>query len=221
MKRMADAGAPIEAIIMACEAVEAEQNKQMVEREKAAERKRRQRERDRDVTVTGQSQDKAETTPFPAPPKDNNQTPPTHTPVNNTARARRLPTDWEPAPLPAPLLAQVSTWRCGLLESELAKFRDWAASAPAKSGLKADWDATWRNWLRRKIEEGPKNGQRGNQTDGMGSTERAARQALHELSGGAGRFDEGGAGLQASDIGAGYRTLDALPDTMRAIGHVQ
>ncbi len=56
---------------------------------------------------------------------------------------------------------------------------------------------------------------------GMGSTERAARQALHELSGGEGRFDEGGAGLQAGDIGAGYRTIDALPDTMRAIGHVQ
>lgn len=56
---------------------------------------------------------------------------------------------------------------------------------------------------------------------GMGSTERAARQALHELSGGAGRFDEGGAGLPASDLGTGYRTIDALPDPLRAIGHVQ
>ena len=82
MKRMADAGAPIEAIIMACEAVEAEQVKQADERAKAAERKRRQRDRDRDmtVTVTGQSQDIAESTPALSPPNENNLTPPIPTP---------------------------------------------------------------------------------------------------------------------------------------------
>jgi hypothetical protein len=37
---------------------------------------------------------------------------------------------------------------------ELEKFRDWARSAPGQKGVKADWDATWRNWVRRVREQG-------------------------------------------------------------------
>lgn len=150
----------------------------------AEKRRAYDRERKRNERMSGgnpvDSADKAETTPFPAPPNENNLTPPTHTPVYKTPRARRLPVDWIPAPLPSQLLDQVSAWKAGLLESELAKFRDWAASAPDKTGMKKDWDAAWRNWLRRKNEEGPKNGNAG-QSDGMGRTERAAIQALRDL----------------------------------------
>ena len=54
----------------------------------------------------------------------------------NTARGTRLPPDWSPRP------------EDGQDEGELAKFRDyWTAVAGAK-GVKLDWDATWRNWLR-------------------------------------------------------------------------
>lgn len=53
-----------------------------------------------------------------------------------TARGTRLPPDWKPRP------------EDPHNEAELAKFQDyWAAVAGAK-GVKLDWDATWRNWIR-------------------------------------------------------------------------
>jgi len=116
-------------------------------------------------------------TPFPPPPNENNLTPPTHTPVNNTPRARRLPADWIPAPLPSQLLDQVSAWKAGLLESELAKFRDWAASAPDKAGLKKDWDAAWRNWLRNTNERATRNGTRNGKTTSTGYSDRRSSLA--------------------------------------------
>ena len=66
------------------------------------------------------------------------------------ARATRLPPDWEPPDL---------DWgnACIALgipqaQAELAKFRDyWAAKAGA-GGVKADWAATWRNWVRKAGE---------------------------------------------------------------------
>lgn len=94
IKRMAEAGAPIEAIIMACEAVEAEQARIAGDREKAAQRKRNQRARERDdsVTVTGQSRDAdgtvAQSPPLSRPPNENISNPPTHTPPDITSRAR-------------------------------------------------------------------------------------------------------------------------------------
>lgn len=85
-KRMADAGAPMDAIIMALEAVEAEQSRIAEGREKAAERKRRQRSKGRDdgVTVTGQSQDGHEDSPLSLPPNEKISNPPTYTPENIT-----------------------------------------------------------------------------------------------------------------------------------------
>jgi hypothetical protein len=58
-----------------------------------------------------------------------------------TRRGTRLPEDWVPK---QDLEFTV----------ELEKFRDWARSAPGQKGVKADWDATWRNWMRRVREQG-------------------------------------------------------------------
>lgn len=55
-------------------------------------------------------------------------------------RATRLPSDWVPK--------EFSEERV-----ELEKFRDWAKAAPGQKGVKADWDAAWRNWVRRVREE--------------------------------------------------------------------
>lgn len=68
-------------------------------------------------------------------------------------RARQLPGDWEPEPFPdsSDLAAQVAAWRPGMLERELSKFRDhWRGNGERK----VDWQATWRNWVRRADGDG-------------------------------------------------------------------
>src|SRR5581483_11478678 len=43
--------------------------------------------------------------------------------------------------------------------SELAKFRDHWKQQPGSKGVKLDWNATWRNWVRRAAEyAGGRNG---------------------------------------------------------------
>ena len=52
------------------------------------------------------------------------------------ARGSRLPDDWHPRA------------EDGIDNQELAKFRDYWKAVPGQKGIKLDWDATWRNWLR-------------------------------------------------------------------------
>lgn len=189
------------------------------ERSANAERQKRYRDNKRNVTrnVT--------------PPNDIYSNPPELNPIEpngsiaprgRKTKSTRLAIDWMPEPLTGETAQIVAAWQSGRMERELAKFKDYYAGASGRKGLKNDWQAAWRNWLRNSDEWNQGNGKSSKPSEnGMGSTERAARQALHELSGGAGRFDEGGAGLPASDLGTGYRTIDALPDPLRAIGHVQ
>lgn len=63
------------------------------------------------------------------------------------------------------------------------------------------------------------NGQHGNQNDGMGVTERAARQAMHEITGGVGRFEDCRDQIPGSNNGGSHRTIDALPNAVRSIGY--
>ncbi len=59
----------------------------------------------------------------------------------------RLPPSWEPS---AEDQGQAKRDRPDLdLAIELAKFRDHFAAKPGRAGESADWDATWRNWIRR------------------------------------------------------------------------
>lgn len=133
-------------------------------RSKAAERQARYRERVKeaecqtddvtcDVTRDGNESDAA---PLSPSPKEINSNPHPHTPVNKTParKGHRLPDDWEPKPLTADLAEAVKAWPSGAIERELAKFRDWAASANGPNALKKDWDAAWRNWLRKAEEDG-------------------------------------------------------------------
>ena len=66
-------------------------------------------------------------------------------------RATRLPLDWKPKDAD---LAWAT--REGLREfavrRETEKFRDYFAGAPDSRGVKLDWSATWRNWLRRAMD---------------------------------------------------------------------
>lgn len=73
IQSMADAGAPMEAILIAVRALEARDNADADRRAKAAERKRLERaRRDGHATVTGQSQTKKEIPPTPPKEKNNN-----------------------------------------------------------------------------------------------------------------------------------------------------
>jgi len=48
----------------------------------------------------------------------------------------------------------VKSWPDGAVDRELGRFRDWAASATGPNAVKSDWQAAWRNWLRKAEDEG-------------------------------------------------------------------
>ncbi len=71
-------------------------------------------------------------------------------PERGHARATRLPADWQPAD---DLASQMSTECPGIdLRAEHRKFVDHWKAQPGQKGVKADWSATWRNWMRRANE---------------------------------------------------------------------
>ena len=75
-------------------------------------------------------------------------------PAKSDRRGRRLPDGWTPARTPGNLGMEAGhdpAW----LERELDRFRDHWAAQPGAKGRKADWDATWRNWLRKADDYGP------------------------------------------------------------------
>lgn len=67
-------------------------------------------------------------------------------------RATRLPEDWRPDPQDD--IASKEGLTHEQAERELDKFRDYWAAQPGAKGRKLDWEATWRNWVRRAGERG-------------------------------------------------------------------
>lgn len=158
---MVQAGCTAEQIAAAVKASMADEEARAEQkRAKDRERKRRQRAKEADechAVSRGQSVTDCDgaDNPLPLSPNENNSNPHTPSPEHKT-RARkghRLPIDWEPKPLPATMGAMLARWEPGEMEREMAKFRDWAASANGPNALKKDWDAAWRNWLRKHDEE--------------------------------------------------------------------
>lgn len=66
-------------------------------------------------------------------------------------RGTRLPTDWEPGETGFAFAAQHGMAN-GRAHSELEKFKDWWAAQPGQKGVKLDWQATWRTWVRKAAE---------------------------------------------------------------------
>ena len=69
-------------------------------------------------------------------------------------KATRLPVDWRPE-------GELRDWTLEAIRKagssvsaghELEKFRDHWKASPGAKGRKADWPATWRNWIRKAIE---------------------------------------------------------------------
>lgn len=69
--------------------------------------------------------------------------------ARRTKRARRVPVEWEPKAGPDGCLALAKKLGLSLtaFQNELGKFRDHEFAAP-----RSDWDAAFRNWLRRAAE---------------------------------------------------------------------
>ena len=65
-------------------------------------------------------------------------------------RAQRLPDGWTPADEPE-LIAKLGVNRQHVAR-ELERFIDYWISQPGARGRKVNWQATWRNWLRRSVE---------------------------------------------------------------------
>lgn len=71
--------------------------------------------------------------------------------------ARAMPKKWEPAPLTPDVEAIVAHWPEGLLLHELARFKDHAAD---KGRTAKNWDAAWRNWIRKADDDWKRAGAR-------------------------------------------------------------
>ncbi|HSG62659.1 MAG TPA: YdaU family protein [Pseudomonadales bacterium] len=72
----------------------------------------------------------------------------THKPNSNATRGSRLPANWKPDD---ELVAWSKAERPDLdLRKVFAEFKDYWTSIPGSKGVRLDWSATWRNWVRKQ-----------------------------------------------------------------------
>lgn len=69
-------------------------------------------------------------------------------PKGKARKGTRLPDDWQPEALTGEIATAVCAWQPGMLERELARFRDYWTAKSGRTAAKQDWQAAWRNWLR-------------------------------------------------------------------------
>ena len=144
IKLMIEAGCDTEQIKRVCDGhYEHEAAKRETQRAKWREAKQKMKSSHLSSRISQESVEPSPPDGFPPGIYNPINTPPslTPTPVKRAQRAARLSEDWKPREFEAETV-------------ELEKFRDWARSAPGQKGVKADWDATWRNWMRRVREQG-------------------------------------------------------------------
>jgi hypothetical protein len=94
--------------------------------------------------------------PFPT---TNNHEPAPLSRQTRPATGTRLPDGWRPA---VGVIAQMRSDHPGVdLKAEFEKFVDHWNSTPGAKGRKSDWDATFRNWIRRSAESQSKSSPNG------------------------------------------------------------
>jgi len=71
------------------------------------------------------------------------------TPREAGPRASRLPADFVMPPEWIMWAQTQRAWTRDVAETEAASFIDYWHAQPGLRGLKTDWEATWRNWVRR------------------------------------------------------------------------
>ncbi len=114
----------------------------------------KQTESQTESVIEHKTESETESVPVRNPTPDSRlQTPDSTTSERARARGTRLPPDWSPDP-DGLAFAEQQGLRNGRAQAELARFRDYWTAQPGQKGVKADWTATWRNWVRRAAESG-------------------------------------------------------------------
>jgi len=109
-----------------------------------------------------------------SPPQADIPEPAASPPAPRAKRGSRLPDDWT---LPADWEAWARSEGHASPIRAAAVFADYWRAQPGQKGVKADWMATWRNWIRRDIDNGHHNrpGPAGSPPDRQGSPEQRDR----------------------------------------------
>ena len=72
---------------------------------------------------------------------------------SSAAKGSRLPADWQlPKAWGEWALQEAPTWAPEQVRKVAERFREYWIAKPGREGFKADWLATWRNWVRREAE---------------------------------------------------------------------
>lgn len=156
--------------------------KRQPKREDSTAAKRKAEWKERQAERSG-TQDNAEERPETETETEVEKTEANASAKKRDSRGDRLPEDWEPKPLTGKTAEMVAAWPAGMIERELAKFKDHFRKTPGARGRSLDWDASWRNWLRTADERVPRNDRtnrmaRHQPADGLSATSRAAMRFL-------------------------------------------
>lgn len=96
-------------------------------------------------------------------------------------KGTRLPDEWE-LPRPWGVWSLEEGMTIPEVREQAARFKDYWHGVPGAKGRKADWQATWRNWIRRVIEErstGGRNGRSG--TTGIPESGKRVDPAIEQI----------------------------------------
>jgi len=141
------------------------------ERRREKDRLRQQARRDNLRTSRDNPQTSADVTKVPLSKEekkeeDKQEREATSSRRHASSRGCRLPDDWAPSP-PDTAIADELLGSPDRRRAELEKFRDHWKQQPGSKGVKLDWNAAWRNWIRRAAEyRGGTNGHRPHNTNG-------------------------------------------------------
>jgi hypothetical protein len=134
---------------------EVESNRKAERDRKAEYRRRRQESTGSGPGGVPPGQVRDSGVPRPDPTRPDHKTP---TESGAAKRGTRLPDGWTPS---ESLLAAAREYAPSVnLESETANFCDWWRAKAGSGGVKLDWDATWRTWMRRSHDRNVERGWR-------------------------------------------------------------
>jgi hypothetical protein len=167
MKKMLAAGAPMEAVMIAVEAIEAvtlqKREDELQRKEAIRQRVKKHRENKRAVTLPKRYGNISDEFEFSAPTLSKNQDSIDEgSEVKKVSRevvarvnGTRLPEDWQPSS--EDLLTAKKYLEQSRIQTETTKFVNYWTAASGKGATKRNWPRTWENWCIRAGESGPRN----------------------------------------------------------------